>query len=77
MLYVCRMMLSAAHRLTGHGQPGYELSSAVAALLKIPADEMRWLRGKNIFAHVPQGQPIQPGFADEIGRMAAFVAPTL
>jgi hypothetical protein len=78
MLYVCRMMLSAAHRLIGHGdQPGYELSGAVTAILKTPDAEARWLAGENILKDVPQGPPIPPAFADEIGRMAAYVAPML
>ncbi len=78
MMYACRMMLSAAHRLTGHGdQPGYELSGAVAAILKTPDAELRWQRGEDVLKDVPQGPPVPPAFAEEIRRMAAFVAPTL
>jgi len=78
MLYVCRMMLCAAHLLTGHGdQPGHELSGAVAAILKTPDAEARWLMGEDILRDVPQGPPIPPRVAEEIRRMAAFVAPTL
>jgi hypothetical protein len=78
MMYACRMMLCAAHSLTGHGpQPGYELTSAVALILKTPDAEARWLRGEDIFAPLPEGPPIPAKVLAEIQRMAAFVAPTL
>jgi hypothetical protein len=78
VMVVCRMMLCAAHLLTGHGeQRGYELTSAVAAILTIPDAEARWHRGENVLQDVAVGPPIPPGFAEEIRRMAAFVAPTL
>jgi len=78
MLYTCRMMLCAAHLLGGLSeQPGYELSSTVATILRTPDAEARWLAGENILKDLPEGPPIPPQFADEIRRMAAFVAPTL
>jgi hypothetical protein len=78
VMALCRMMLCAAHLITGHGeQPGHELTGAVAAILATPDAEARWHRGENILAAVPKGPPIPPHFADEIRRMAAFVAPTL
>ena len=78
VMIVCRMMLGAAHLLTGHGeQSGYELTSAVAAILAIPGAEARWHRGENVLQDVAVGPPIPPGFSEEIRRMAAFVAPTL
>jgi hypothetical protein len=78
MTYVCRMMLCAAHMLTGHSiQPGYELSSAVAAILRTPDAEARWLKGEDVLRDVTLGPEIPPQFVQEIGRMTAFVAPTL
>lgn len=75
---LCRMMLCAAHMLVGRGrQPGYELTGAVAAILALPDAEARWQRGEGVFAGVPPGPPIPPGFAVEIERMATFVAPTI
>jgi hypothetical protein len=75
---LCRMMLCAAHLLAGRGpQPGYELTGAVAAILATPDAEARWRRGEDVFRDVPPGPPIPPGFAAEIERMAAFVAPTI
>jgi Fe-S-cluster containining protein len=78
LLYTCRMMLNAAHQLTGHGaQPGHELGSAVAAILQIPDAEARWLGGEDVLRDVPVGPPAPPAIAQEIARMVAFVAPTL
>jgi hypothetical protein len=80
MLTLCRMMLCAAHILTGHGaQAGYELTGAVAAILALPEPdaEARWHRGENVLKDVPMGPPVPPQFAEEIRRMAAFVAPTI
>ena len=78
VMVICRMMLCAAHLLTGHGeQPGYELTGAVKAILATPNAEARWHGGENVLREVPTGQPIPPNFAAEIRRMAAFVAPTL
>jgi hypothetical protein len=78
LLYACRMMLHAAHQLAGHGpQPGYELGSAVAAILRTPDAEARWLKGENILKDVPLGPPVPPAVAEEIARMIAFVGPTL
>jgi hypothetical protein len=78
LLYVCRMMLNAAHQLAGHGsQPGYELGSAVAAILQAPDAEARWLKGEAILKDVPLGPPTPAPVAEEIARMVAFVAPTL
>jgi hypothetical protein len=75
---LCRMMLMAAHLLAGRGrQPGYELTSAVAAIIALPDAEARWRRGENVFRDVPAGPPIPSGFAAEIERMVAFVAPTV
>jgi hypothetical protein len=78
LLYLCRMMLNAAHQVTGHGpQPGYELGSAVAAILRTPDAEARWRGGDNILRDVPEGPPVPPAVAEEIARMIAFVGPTL
>ena len=78
LLYACRMMLHAAHQIAGHGpQPGYELGSAVAAILQAPDAEARWLKGENILKDVPEGPPVPPGVTQEIARMVAFVASTL
>jgi hypothetical protein len=75
---LCRMMLCAAHLLAGRGaQPGYELTSAVAAILRQPDAEARWRRGENVLRDVAPGPPFPPGFAAEIERMAAFVAGTV
>jgi len=77
MLYTCRMMLCAAHLLAGLSeQPGYELSSTVATILRTPDAEARWLAGENILKDLPEGPLIPLQFADEIRRMAAFVGPT-
>ena len=78
MQNLCRMMLCAAHLLTGHGpQSGYELSGAVAAILAAPDAEARWRGGENVLKDLPPGPPLPPSFDTEIRRMAAFVAPTL
>lgn len=78
MTYTSRMLLCAAHLLTGHSiQPGYELSSAVATILRTPDAEARWLAGEDVLKDLPLGPPIPEIFADEIRRMAAFVAPTV
>jgi Fe-S-cluster containining protein len=78
LLYVCRMMLGAAHQLTGHGaQPGYELGGAVAKILETPDAEARWLESEDVLRDVPQGPPVPAHVAQEIARMIAFVAPTI
>ena len=78
MMTVCRMMLCAAHLLTGRGmQAGYELTGAVAAILALPDAEARWHRGENVLKAVPMGPPVPPHFAEEIRRMAVLVAPTV
>ncbi len=78
VMLVCRMMLCAAHLLAGRGQQaGYELTSAVTGILALPDAEARWHRGENVLKDLPAGPPIPPQFAEEIQRMAAFVAPTL
>jgi Fe-S-cluster containining protein len=78
ILYASRMMLHAAHYLTGHGpQPGYELGSAVAVILQAPDAEARWLGGEDILKDVPQGPPAPPSVAQEIARIIEFVRPTL
>jgi hypothetical protein len=77
-MVLCRMMLCAAHLLAGRGQQaGYELTSAVAAILALPDAEARWHRGENVLRDVPMGPPVPPRFAEEIRRMAAFAAPTV
>ena len=53
------------------------IAGAVAAILKTPDAELRWQRGEDVLKDVPQGPPVPPAFAEEIRRMAAFVAPTL
>lgn len=78
VMTACRMMLCAAHLLTGRGpQAGYELTGAVAAILALPDAEARWHRGENVLKAVPMGPPVPPHIAAEIQRMAAFVAPTI
>jgi hypothetical protein len=78
LLNLCRMMLCAAHLITGHGeQLGHELTGAVAAILATPDAEARWHRGENVLQDLPKGPPIPPAFAAEIRRMAAFVGATL
>lgn len=78
LLYAGRMMLHAAHQLAGHGpQPGYELGSAVAAILETPDAEARWLEGEDVLKNVPLGPPIPPAVAQEITRIVEFVRPTL
>lgn len=78
LLYASRMLLHAAHHLTGYGpQPGYELGSAVAAILGTSDAEARWLGGENILKDVPQGPPVPPNVAQEIARIVDFVRPTL
>ncbi|HJR57288.1 MAG TPA: YkgJ family cysteine cluster protein [Rhizomicrobium sp.] len=78
LLYASRMMLHAAHQLAGHGpQPGHELGSAVAAILKTPDAEARWRKGENILKEVPLGPPIPAAVTQEIARIVEFVRPTL
>jgi hypothetical protein len=78
LLSLCRMMLCAAHLLTGHGlQQGYELGSALSVILDEPDAEARWLAGENILAGVDTGPAMPDYFAREIAAMAAFVGPTL
>lgn len=75
MMLACRVMLCAAHLVTGHGpQPGYELTGAVAAILATPDAEARWHRGESVLRNVPMGPPIPPQFDREIRRVAALAA---
>lgn len=78
LLYAARMLLHAAHHLIGHGpQPGYELGSAVAAILQAPDAEARWLKGEDILKDVPQGRPAPASVTQEIARIVEFVRPTI
>ena len=76
-LYTLRMMLKAAMRLNGLDDQTYEMTAAVAAVLRQDNAEARWLGGEPVFAAVKPDPPIPPNFDLAIGRMAAFVAPTL
>jgi len=78
MSALCRMMLCAAHILTGHGvQQGYELGSALSAILAVPDAEARWAAGEDVLANVKAGPQIPDHFAQKIADMAAFVATTI
>ena len=76
-LYTLRMMLKATMRLTGLDDQTYEMTAAVAALLRQDTAEARGLAGEPVFAAVKPDPPIPPNFDLAIGRMAAYVAPTL
>lgn len=77
MLYMCRMMLSAALRLAGLDDASYEMNAAVSAVLARPDAERQWLAGTDIFAGLARSPAPPSNVRDEIARMIAFVAPTL
>ncbi len=76
-LYATRMMLKAALRLIGLDDQTYEMTPAVALILRTNDAEKRWLAGEKIFASLPGDPPIPPQFDVAINQMAAYVAPTL
>jgi hypothetical protein len=77
LLYMCRMMLTAALRLAGLDEATYEMNAAVCASLAQPDSERRWFAGVDIFAGLARSPTPPPHVGDEIARMATFVAPTV
>lgn len=76
-MYAVRMLMLAALRLTGLSDQTYEMTPAVAAILRQPDAERRWLQGAPVFADVTPNPPIPPQFNAGINGMVAHVAPTL
>lgn len=77
LLYTHRMMLMAALRLVGADDSSYELKHAVAALLKEPDAERRFLRGERVAAAAGPGERPPMDYDRAIHEMAAYVYPTL
>ncbi len=77
MLETCRMLYMAALRLAGLPDAFYEMNEALATILATDNAEARWLAGENILAGVPIKAPPPPQYDEAIGKIAAFVAPTV
>jgi hypothetical protein len=77
LLYPARMMLMAALRLAGLDSGSYELTAAVASILRQDGAEARYLAGEPILADVPGEGPVPPEYEAAIQAMVAQVAPTL
>ena len=77
LLYSQRMMLKAAIRLSGLDDQTYEMTAAVAAILRQDNAETRWLNGEPVFAAVKPDPPIPPQFETGINDMMRYIAPTL
>jgi len=73
----CRMILQASLRLNGLSDAHYELNAALCVVLETENAEKRWLRGENIFVHVPEVSPNKPEVERVLALMAAQIGPTL
>jgi Fe-S-cluster containining protein len=71
------MLMMATLRLAGKNVAVYEMNAAVSRALETPDAEARWLAGDDIFDGLAQDIPMAPEIEAEIGRMVAFVAPTM
>jgi len=71
------MLMMAALRLAGKDVAVYEMNAAVSRVLETPDAEARWLAGDDVFEGLAQDLPMAPEIGAEIGRMVAFVAPTM
>lgn len=71
------MLMMAALRLAGKNIAVYEMNAAVSRVLETPDAEARWLAGDDIFEGLAQDLPMAPEIEAEIGRMVAYVAPTM
>jgi Fe-S-cluster containining protein len=76
-LFAVRMMMKAALRLIGREDQTFEMIPAVAAILRQPDAERRWLAGEAIFAQVQGEAAIPHNFEIGIQQMAAHVRPTI
>lgn len=76
-MYTVRMIMKAALRLVGREDQTFEMIPAVAAILRTPDAEKRWLAGEPVFAGLKGEAEIPPEFEMGIRRMAAHVRPTL
>lgn len=73
---IVKAMCLTAMRLRGLPETGYELNSALSAILARDHAEQRWLAGEDIFA-CAKPFPLSSLAQGEVGRMAAYIAPTL
>ena len=71
------MLMMAALRLAGKNVAVYEMNAAVSRALETPDAEARWLAGEDVFEGLAEALPMAPEIEAEIGRMVAFVAPTM
>lgn len=77
VMYSVRILMLAALRLLGLNDQTYEMTPAVAAILRQPDAERRWFAGEEVFKDVTPNPPIPPQFNAGINGMVAHVAPTL
>lgn len=73
----CHMLMMASLRLAGKNSAVYEMNAAVSRVLETPDAEERWRGGEDFFAGLEQEVPMAPEIEAEIGRLVAFVAPTI
>lgn len=73
----CRAILFAALQIQGLPLTLYEMNAAVAVALAEPHAEKRWLRGEDIFAHLPAVSPLKPESVRLVQWLAQNIAPTL
>lgn len=71
------MLMMAALRLARKNDAVYEMNAAVSRIMDMPDAEARWLSGEDVFEGLAQALPIAPEIEAEIGRLVAFVAPTM
>ena len=71
------MLMMAALQLAVKNVAVYEMNAAVSRILETPDAEARWLAGEDVFEGLAEELPMPPEIEAEIGRMVAFVAPTM